>query len=198
MDNQNTFKLENTNNNIQVPGMALRSNAGLPISSKTKKGAIFFIDANNWYHNVKKYHNPSEIDITKLVKILAETKDYQVKEVRFYASVPSIEDGAETYYNHIAYLDSLQKKGVTVITRKLQKLSNKEILKRKQATIDDLDLCENCKPLIEAHSLDLTDIKRKDVPNNLTCFWSVFLYTLNANIATASEMTAKMNSKVTS
>ena len=111
---------------------------------------------------LRKYHNPSEVDILKLVKLLAETKNYQIKEIRFYASVPSIEDSAETYYNHMAFLDSLKNKGVTVITRKLQKLSNKEILKRKQATINDLDLCENCKPSIEAHFLDLADIKRKE------------------------------------
>ena len=160
--NQNAYKTENPINNIQVPGMALRSNAGLPIPLDTKKKAIFFVDANNWYHNIKKYHNPSEVDIIKLVKLLAKTKNYQIKEIRFYASIPSIEDSAETYYNHIAFLDSLKNKGVTIITRKLQKLSNKEILKRKQSTIDDLDLCENCKPLIEAHFLDLADIKRKE------------------------------------
>ena len=162
MNNKNTFKGENTDDNIQVSGMALRSNAGLPIHTNQKKRAIFFIDANNWYHNVKKYYNPSEIDINKLVNLLAETKDYNVKEIRFYASVPSIEDGVETYYNHLAYLDSLRKKDINVITRKLQKLSNKEIIKKKQETIDDLDLCENCKPLIEAHFLDLADIKRKE------------------------------------
>ena len=162
MVQQKAFIPENTSNIIQVPGMALRSNAGLPISSKQKKKTIFFVDANNWYHNVKKYYNPSEIDITKLVNVLSEAKNYQVKEIRFYASVPSIEDGAKTYYDHIAYLDSLQKKGVHVIIRKLQKLSNKEILKRKQETMNNLDLCENCKPLIEAHFLDLADIKRKE------------------------------------
>src|SRR3989344_1871366 len=92
----NAFKLKNTTNNIQVPGMALRSNAGLPTHSKEKKKAIFFIDANNWYHNIKKYHDPSEIDITKAVKFLSEVKNYQTKEIQFYASVPSIEDGEET------------------------------------------------------------------------------------------------------
>ena len=162
MDKQNTFKGENTHNNIQVPGMALLGNAGIPTPSKSKKEAIFFIDANNWYHNVKRYYNPSEIDILRLAKFLSEVKNYKIKEIRYYASVPSIEDGAETYYNHIAFLDSLQKKGVNVITRKLQKLSNKDILKRKQETINNLDLCKNCKPLVEANFLDLSDIKRKE------------------------------------
>ena len=51
--NQNAYKTENPINNIQVPGMALRSNAGLPIPLDAKKKAIFFVDANNWYHNIK-------------------------------------------------------------------------------------------------------------------------------------------------
>ncbi len=162
LENTNTFIPEKSNNNIQVPGMALRSNAGLPTHSNHKKEAIFFIDANNWYHNVKKYYDPSDIDITKLIKFLSEVKNYKVKEIRFYASVPSIEDGEQIYYNHIAYLDSLRKKGVRVITRKLQRLSNKEIIKRKQDTLNSLDLCDSCKPLIEANFLDLADIKRKE------------------------------------
>lgn len=75
----------------------------------TKK-AIFFIDANNWYHNVKKYHNPSEIDIQKLVNFFCKIKDYELIEIRWYASVPSISDGNDMYYRHISYLESLEKK----------------------------------------------------------------------------------------
>ncbi len=126
------------------------------------KKAIFFFDANNWYHNVKKYHNPSEIDIKKLVDFFCRVKDYECLEIRWYASVPSISDGENMYYNHMSYLESLEKKGVRVITRKLQKLSNHEILKRKQLTIDELDLCNSCKKLVEANFLDLADIKRKE------------------------------------
>lgn len=162
VQDQNAFKVENISSNIQVPGMVLRSNAGIPTPQNSKKDAVFFIDANNWYHNVKRYYNPSELDIVKVVKFLSEVKNYQVKEIRFYASVPSIEDGEEVYYNHLAYLESLQKKGVHVITRKLQKLSNKEILKKKQNTIENLDLCENCRTLVEGAFLDLADIKRKE------------------------------------
>lgn len=166
LNDHNVYKPECTQNTIQVPGMALRGNAGLPTPQKVeksvKKRAIFFIDANNWYHNVKRYYNPSDIDITKFVKFLSEVKNYALVETRFYASIPSIEDGAETYYNHMAYLESLEKKGVKVIMRKLQKLSNKEILQRKQTTIDNLDLCRICKPLVEAAFLDLADIKRKE------------------------------------
>ena len=126
------------------------------------KKAIFFFDANNWYHNIKKYHNPSEIDIRKLVEFFCKVKDYELIEIRWYASVPSISDGSDMYYRHISYLENLEKKGIKVITRKLQKLSNKELLKRKQQTINDLDLCESCEKLVEANFLDLADIKRKE------------------------------------
>lgn len=126
------------------------------------KKVIFFFDANNWYHNVKKYHNPSEIDIQKLVNLLCKAKDYDLIEIRWYASIPSISDGENVYYRHISYLKSLEQKDIKVITRKLQKLSNKEILKRKQETINNLDLCETCQKLVESNFLDLTDIKRKE------------------------------------
>jgi len=162
MAQQKAFISENVSNNIQIPGMALTSNAGLPISQVVKKKAIFFVDANNWYHNVKRYFDPSEIDIVKLVNLLAEAKNYEIKEIRFYASIPNIEDGEKTYYNHIAYLESLEKRGVKVIKRRLQKFSNKQIINRRKDTLDNLDLCNHCKPLIEAHFLDVADVKRKE------------------------------------
>jgi uncharacterized LabA/DUF88 family protein len=143
-------------------------NAGFPIHFFSEllgvvvKKAIIFVDANNWYHNIKKYYDPSSVDITKLAKFLCEVKKYELVEIRWYASVPSISDGTEMYYHHMAFLESLEKKGVKVITRKLQKLSNKEILKRKQETINSLDLCESCQKLVESNFLDLADIKRKE------------------------------------
>jgi len=149
--------------------MTLRRNAGLPThlfylywGVIMAKKAIFFFDANNWYHNVKNYYDPSEIDILKLVNLLCKAKNYDLLEIRWYASVPSISDGEDIYYRHISYLDNLEKKGVKVIRRKLQKLSNKEILKRKQETINNIDFCKVCKELVEANFLDLADIKRKE------------------------------------
>jgi len=126
------------------------------------KKAIFFFDANNWYHNIKRYYNPSEIDIKKFVNFLCKIKKYELAEIRWYASVPSISDGENIYYRHISYLEDLEKKNIKVIRRKLQKLSNKEILKRKQEIINNLDLCEDCEKLVEANFLDLADIKRKE------------------------------------
>jgi len=164
MLNEKTFKVENIKNNIQIPGMVLRNNAGLPTHSKINKRqrAIVFVDANNWYHNVKKFFKPSDISITKIANLICANLNLDLQEIRWYASIPDIEDGEKTYYDHMRFLSELEKEGIKIITRKLQRLSRKEILKKKRDTIDSLDLCENCKPLIEASFLDLSDINRKE------------------------------------
>lgn len=126
------------------------------------KKVIVFVDANNWYHNVKKYFDPGAIDITKTVNLLCLEKGYELVYIKWYASVPSIADGDAAYYKHMSFLENLRKKGIKVITRKLQRLSNEEIIKKKKDTIDSLDLCENCKPLIEANFIDLAGLKRKE------------------------------------
>lgn len=126
------------------------------------KKAIVFVDANNWYHNVKNYRNPSEVDIIKIAKFLCDVKNFNLIEIRWYASVPNIADGEIMYYRHMSFLENLEKQGVKVITRKLQRLSTKEILKKKTKILDGLDLCDSCKPLIEAEFLDLANIKKKE------------------------------------
>lgn len=126
------------------------------------KKAIVFVDANNWYHNTKKFFEPSEIDIKKVGEFLAGIKKYELVQIRWYASIPSIVDGERIYYKHMAFLQHLEKKGIKVITRKLQRLSNEEVLKKRRATIDNLDLCRNCRPLVESVFLDLGDIKKKE------------------------------------
>ncbi|HIH32544.1 TPA: NYN domain-containing protein [Candidatus Woesearchaeota archaeon] len=40
------------------------------------KKAIVFVDANNWYHNVKKFFNPGHIDINKVAEYLCKEKEY--------------------------------------------------------------------------------------------------------------------------
>jgi len=126
------------------------------------KRAIFFVDANNWYHNVKKLFNPSHIDITKLAKFLCQVKKYDLLEIRWYASTPSIADGESMYYKHMAFLEALKKEGIKVVTRKLQRLSNKEVIQHKKNIIDNLDLCSNCKPLVKSVFLDLAELKKKE------------------------------------
>ncbi len=149
----------NNNNNIQVPGMTRKGNAGLPIPPKK---SIVFVDANNWYHNVKLLFKPSSISIVKVSNLICKNLNFDLVEIRWYASIPDISDGEKEYFEHMHFLNILEKEGVKIITRKLQRLSNKEILKKKRNIIDSLDLCNNCKPLIEASFLDLADIKRKE------------------------------------
>jgi len=124
--------------------------------------AIVFVDANNWYHNVKKFFRPGEISIKKISDLICNNLKFDLMEVRWYTSVPDIRDGEEVYYEHMRFLSDLEKEGIKVIIRKLQRLSNNEIEKKKEETINSLDLCNNCKPLIEASFLGLTDIKRKE------------------------------------
>lgn len=126
------------------------------------KRVIVFVDGNNWYHNIKKYYNPSDVDITKIVDFISKIKKYDVLEIRWYVSVPSIEDGEKMYFQHLSFLDYLRNKGVKVITRKLQRLSSKQISKKKQDLLDSLDLCRICKPIIEGQFLDIADIRKKE------------------------------------
>ncbi len=126
------------------------------------KKAILFVDANNWYHNLKKIFEPGKIDIKKLADVLCQIKQYKLVQIRWYASTPSIADGEQMYYKHMSFLEHLGKRGIKVITRKLQRLSNEEVLKKKRYTIENLDLCKHCKPLIESVFLDVADLKKKE------------------------------------
>lgn len=126
------------------------------------KKAIVFVDANNWYHNVKNCFEPGEVDIVKVADFLCQSNQCALVEIRWYASTPSIADGERMYYKHMAFLEHLKKKGIKVITRKLQRLSNAELLKKRKKIIDNLDLCKSCNPLVESAFLDLSDLKKKE------------------------------------
>ena len=160
MNNNKAYKSEKSNiNNLTPRYGSSQSNAGLHTHSKR---AIFFIDGNNWYHNVSRYYKPSDIDIIKIVDFIKSKNQYELIDIYWYVSVPSIKDGEKMYFQHLSYLDHLRNKGVKVITRKLQRLSNKEILKKKIDLIDSLDLCKVCKPIIEAQFLEIAGIKKKE------------------------------------
>lgn len=163
MQDTKTYIAKNTLSNIQVPGVTLFGGyAGIPTPPEDKKRAIFFVDANNWYHNLKKWFKPSEIDICKVVNFIAKEQNLEVLEIRWYASVPSIEDNKLDYMRHMNFLSILQEKGVKVITRKLQRLSNKEVLKKRQELLDSWDLCEVCKPIVKESFLDISDHSKKE------------------------------------
>ena len=48
------------------------------------KKTIVFVDANNWYHNVKHWLTPGDLDIIKVVELLASKKDLDVVEIIWY------------------------------------------------------------------------------------------------------------------
>jgi len=126
------------------------------------KRAIIFIDANNWYHNVKHWFKPSNIDIIKLGNLISQEYNLDIVEIRWYASMPSIKDNELTYKLQRAFLGNLQKQGVKIITRKLQRLSNYELKKKRKEFIESWDLCNVCKPIVKASFLDISDNKQKE------------------------------------
>jgi uncharacterized LabA/DUF88 family protein len=149
------------------------------------KKAILFFDANNFYHNVKRLFTPSDIEIIKLADFISKDKNLDVLEIRWYTSVPDIELNKIVYMNHMNFLSSLRKKGVKVITRKLQKLSTKEIKKKRKQFIEDWELCEVCKPLIEASFLDMSDNFQKEKGIDVWIAIDMVKEAINENIDTA-------------
>ncbi|MFA5993193.1 MAG: NYN domain-containing protein [Candidatus Pacearchaeota archaeon] len=129
------------------------------------KEAIIFIDGNNLYHNLKQMKiKPSSLDFQKLVNFICKHFDVELKEVRYYNSMPTLRDGKDLYFAHLKFIDDLRKiPKFTVHTRKLQVHSTKELLKEKQELIDSMELCENCKPLVEQNILDtIGNVKMKE------------------------------------
>ncbi len=83
--------------------------------------AIVFVDGNNWYHNVKSLiKKPRGLDFEKLGKLICDRFGLDLREVRYYNSVPDIDLGEENYYKHMVFLAGLKRKGVIVNTRKLK------------------------------------------------------------------------------
>ncbi len=114
------------------------------------------------YYNLKKWFTPSEIDICKVADLIIKDKDLKILEIRWYASIPSIEDNKLDYMRHMNFLSHLEKRGVKIITRKLQRLSTKEILKKRQELLETWNLCEVCKPIVKESFLDISDYNKKE------------------------------------
>src|SRR3989344_7974227 len=126
------------------------------------KKAIVFIDANNWYHNVKNWFKPSDIDIKKVINLISKEKNLEIVGIRWYVSMPSIKDNELIYKRQRSFLGHLQKQGIKIITRKLQRLSNKEIKKKRQELLDSWDLCDICEPIVESGFSDIKDPNQKE------------------------------------
>lgn len=83
-----------------------------------------FIDGNNWYHNVKSVvEKPKSVNFVKLSEMVAKHFDLNIIELRYYNSVPDIEQGDEVYYKHMVFLAGLKQKGIEVTTAKLKKIN---------------------------------------------------------------------------
>lgn len=126
------------------------------------KKVIVFVDANNWYHNLKYWFTPSDIDICKVTDLIAKEEGLDILEIRWFISMPRIEDNELVYKRQRAFLGSLEKRGVKIITRKLQRLSNKELIKKRQELLESWDLCEKCKPIVEESFLDIMNHNQKE------------------------------------
>ena len=116
---------------------------------KPKKKAILFIDGNNWYHNTKKIIDTKEIDFIKLGNFIANKLDLNISQIRYYNSIPDINENPLLYHKHMEFLLNLEKQGIKVFKRKLQKTSNEEVLKQKQKLLERIDLCKACFPLVK-------------------------------------------------
>jgi len=126
------------------------------------KKAILFVDANNWYHNIKYWFKPSDIDVIKLKDFISTNYNLDVVEIRWYASMPNRGDNELVYKRQRAFLGRLEKQGIKIITRKLQRLSNKELKKKRQDFIESWDLCDSCRPIVEESFLDVADHHQKE------------------------------------
>ncbi|MBU0760675.1 MAG: NYN domain-containing protein [Nanoarchaeota archaeon] len=126
------------------------------------KRTMVFIDANNWYHNLKGWLKPSDIDIKKIVNFISTEKNLDIIEIRWYTSMPSREDNELIYKRQRSFLGHLEKQGIKIISRKLQRLSNKELARKRQNLIESWDLCDICKPLVAASFLDMRDTTQKE------------------------------------
>jgi len=126
------------------------------------KRAIIFVDANNWYHNLKGWFKPSDIDIKKVKDLIEKEEKINIQEINWYISMPSMEDNELVYKRQRSFLGHLEKQGVKIITRKLQRLSNKEIVKKRMELLESWNLCEVCKPIVEDGFLDIQDKNQKE------------------------------------
>ena len=123
-----------------------------------EKRAIVFIDGNNWYHNSKQLVDTKHLDLLKVARLICDNFKLSLVQVRYYNSIPDISENALKYHQHMEFLSGLEKQGIKVFKRKLQKTSTKEILREKSQILELLELCNVCKPLVKQNCLDCIGI----------------------------------------
>ena len=93
-----------------------------------KRAAIIFIDGSNFYHNSKSIiDKPGNINFKILGKFICDRYDLELKQIRYYNSIPDISDSEKVYYKHMEFLNNLEKEGILVKTRKLKKIKQLKI-----------------------------------------------------------------------
>jgi len=122
----------------------------------SRKSAVVFIDGNNLYHNLKGLSiKPSCIDLYKISELACAHFNREHKGSRYYNSIPDIKDGERVYYKHLKFLEDIRKlPKFRVFTRKLQSYTTKRLLQEKKEALGYLDLCDSCRPVVEANCLD--------------------------------------------
>lgn len=129
----------------------------------TGKKAIVFIDGNNWYHNSKQVVDTKDLDFNKIARLICENFKLDLLQIRYYNSIPDINENSLKYHQHMAFLKELELSGIRIFTRKLQKTSTKEALKDKMDRLKMLDFCEVCKSVAEQNCLDCVgNINKKE------------------------------------
>lgn len=137
-------------------------NTGLYILM-TKRCAIVFIDGNNWYHRLKNISTSRDVSFKRLTEFVCKKFNLILKDIYFYNSRPDISDGKENYYKQMSFFSSLEKEGIKVRTRKLQKSSNKEVIEKKHLEINNLKLCPKCLDITKNNcSLCIKPFKKKE------------------------------------
>ena len=68
--------------------------------------------------------------------LICEHFNLDIREIRYYNSIPDIELGDEVYYKHMVFLAKLKKQGIIVNTRKLKKIKEEGKIIRIEKGID--------------------------------------------------------------
>ncbi|MBU3905199.1 MAG: NYN domain-containing protein [Nanoarchaeota archaeon] len=144
------------------------------------KKAVVFIDGNNVYHNLKKMKiNPKSVSYIKLCNKICSHFNVSLEKIKYYNSIPNVEDNKEKYWKQYKYFEELKTSGIEVNTRKLQKLSNKERILKQKEIVSGLGLCDTCSPLVNSNCYDcIGDISTKEKGVDIAIAVSIVKYAI--------------------
>ncbi len=116
--------------------------------------AKVFIDGNNLYHCLRNMDLKIEAaDFPKLCEVICEKFSLEWDTAHYYNSKPMLHSfNYWRWVNYYKELDDFSK--FTVSLRKLQKNSNYEIQQKKKQSLENLGVCNGCKPVVEQNCMD--------------------------------------------